>query len=78
MTDQKQTTGRFCEWRAFERGVISQPWALRHDRLMTFTLMVPDGLTFADLALEREPVTHRLLFLPAPLGAMCLFNGLDP
>jgi hypothetical protein len=33
---------------------------------------------FADLALEREPVTHCLLFLPAPLGALCLFNGLDP
>jgi hypothetical protein len=41
-------------------------------------LTTPDGLNFADLALEREPVTRRLLFLPAPLGALCVVNGLDP
>lgn len=37
-----------------------------------------DGLDFVDRALERAPVTQRLLFLPAPLGALCLFNGLNP
>jgi hypothetical protein len=33
---------------------------------------------FAALALEREPGTGRLLLLPAPPGALCLINGLDP
>jgi hypothetical protein len=41
-------------------------------------LTIPDGLDFADLALEREPVTGRLLFAPAPLAAMCRCNKLDP
>jgi hypothetical protein len=34
--------------------------------------------TFADLALEREPVTRRLRFAPAPLAQLCRANGLDP
>jgi len=41
-------------------------------------LTISDDLQFADLILEREPVTHRLLFLPAPLGELCLVNCLDP
>ena len=34
--------------------------------------------TFADLALERDPVTHILLFSPAPLAELCRCNGIDP
>ncbi len=45
---------------------------------MQARLKIPDSLDFADLALEREPMTNRLLFLPAPLGELCLINGLDP
>ena len=41
-------------------------------------LTIPDGLDFAELALEREPVTCRLLYVPAPLAEMCQVNGLDP
>ena len=45
---------------------------------MVAEVIVPKGLNFADLALEREAVTHRLLFLPWHLGELCLVNGLDP
>lgn len=41
-------------------------------------LVVPESLRFAELCLEREPVTCRLLFAPAPLTKLCPANGLDP
>jgi len=31
-----------------------------------------------DLALERESVTHRLLFAPGSLRELCAANGVDP
>lgn len=40
-------------------------------------LRIPNGIDFADLALEREPVTARLLVAAAPLAAMCRANDLD-
>src|SRR5688572_19118565 len=39
---------------------------------------MPDGLTFADLALEREAITGRLLFRPTPPAAVCRLNDMDP
>ena|SRR5450756_2110225 len=45
---------------------------------MLENLMILKGCDFADLALEREPVTRRLLYAPGPLSEMCRTNGLDP
>lgn len=42
------------------------------------TWLVLDTPGFAELGLEREPVTCRLLFAPAPLAELCRYNGLDP
>ena len=44
----------------------------------TAALRLPENAQFADLALEREPVTRRLMFAPAPLATICRCNGLDP
>jgi hypothetical protein len=44
---------------------------------MLIKLLVPRELEFAELALERESVTLRLLFAPGPLAVLCLGNGLD-
>jgi len=44
---------------------------------MSARLRIPADLHFADLALELRG-NGGLLFLPAPLGKMCLSNGLDP
>ncbi|MEO8133880.1 MAG: hypothetical protein ABI831_07895 [Betaproteobacteria bacterium] len=40
-------------------------------------LIVPADRTFADLTLEREAYTGRLLYAPAILAEACLANGLD-
>ena len=39
---------------------------------------IPDHLDFADLALQRDPVTHQLRFAAGPLAEFCRCNGLDP
>ena len=41
-------------------------------------LALPDHVTFTDLQLEREPVTGRLPYLPAPLSELVTLNGDDP
>lgn len=44
---------------------------------MSTRLRIPPGLDFADLALELGQ-DGGLLFVPSPLGVLCLHNGLDP
>jgi hypothetical protein len=46
-------------------------------RMPVNKIVIPKHLDFAALALEREPVTIRLLFAPAPLAELCRVNGLD-
>jgi hypothetical protein len=41
-------------------------------------LSIPDHVSFADLQLEREHLTGRLLYFPAPLTAVIGHNGDDP
>jgi hypothetical protein len=41
-------------------------------------MKIPEELTFAHLALEREPVTGPLLFAPTALADVCRLNGMDP
>ncbi|MEO8137107.1 MAG: hypothetical protein ABI831_24405 [Betaproteobacteria bacterium] len=41
-------------------------------------LRIPEGLAFPSLGLKRDLATGRLLFVPAVLASVCLFNGLDP
>jgi hypothetical protein len=40
-------------------------------------LRLPAVISFADLTLQRRPVTRRLLVAPAPLAALCRFDRLD-
>ena len=40
-------------------------------------IILPDGVQFADLKLEREPVTKRLLYRAGPLHALAVANGID-
>ena len=44
---------------------------------MTPKIVIPAGLTFATLALEREPSTRRLLYKPVPLAQLIQANGMD-
>ena len=39
--------------------------------------IIPDGLQFADLELEREPLTNRLLYKPGPFARLLRANELD-
>ncbi len=41
------------------------------------SISIPPGVDFADLQLEREPVTQRLLCRPAVLAALFHANELD-
>ena len=45
---------------------------------MSRRLRIPDGLAFAELALERERGSGKILFASPPLARICLANGLDP
>ena len=37
-------------------------------------IIIPDGVQFADLALERDPITKRLLCKPEPLAKLFMAN----
>ncbi len=41
-------------------------------------LRIPEELEFSHLGLEIDLESGRLLFLPAPLSMLCLYNGLSP
>ena len=41
-------------------------------------LVVPEDLDFADLEIEREPKTDRLLFRPEPIARVAAANGQNP
>ena len=41
-------------------------------------MVIPAGLAFADLQLERELVTKRLLYRPGPLAELFRANALEP
>lgn len=43
---------------------------------MLARLYIP-GVNFAELSLERDRATGRLLFMPAHLAELCRINGLD-
>ena len=45
---------------------------------MEHQLLVPEGLHFSELKLEREPGTKRLLYAATPLADLCRYNGFDP
>ncbi|MFS8086425.1 MAG: hypothetical protein ACMG6H_12405, partial [Acidobacteriota bacterium] len=47
-------------------------------RSMGYTPIIPTCLAFADLDLQRSPVTQNLLFAPAALAEVCRCSGLDP
>ena len=40
-------------------------------------IIIPNGRRFADLELEREPLTRRLLYKPGPLARLLSANELD-
>ena len=40
-------------------------------------IIIPDGLRFAELELEREPVTKNLLYRPEPLAALFVANSME-
>lgn len=54
------------------------PFAAANLRAMLDQLNVPDWVQFADLNIEREWGTGRLLFAPAPLAEICRAIGMVP
>jgi hypothetical protein len=68
-----------CDWFQSRVGDRQHSSDVRDNRtVLRGPLPLPQHVAFADLQLERETVTGRLLYLPEPLSEVIRCNGDDP